>query len=88
MKIDGTKSLADQESAIQIYEAAGYELLGFFADSDGDPVNELGFNDLPPGQHPSTANLVVGSAIPAGKKLVCYGTIYVAGVLSQVSAFR
>jgi len=88
MNTDGSKILKDQESAIQIYEAAGYQLLGFFADTDGDPINQLGFLDLPPGQHPAQISLVTGTAVPAGKTLVCYGSIYVSGALSQVSAYR
>ncbi len=88
MNTDGNKVLKDQESAIQLYEAAGYQLLGFFADTDGDPINQLGFFDLPPGQRPSPISLVAGTTIPAGKTLVCYGSIYVSGALSQVSAYR
>lgn len=85
--IDGSQTLADQESAIQFKEAKGYALKSLAADTANPPENDAEFDKLPIGNRPSRIHLTVG-ALPAGKNKTCSGNIYVEGNLADVIAYR
>jgi hypothetical protein len=87
LKIDGNQSLADQQSAIRAYEAAGSALQGLWPVMDGSHDNGASFQNLAPGNHPSQINLTTG-VIPATTTLVCVATIFIAGTLTKISAYR
>jgi len=85
--LDGTDSLADQESAIQFKEAQGYQLTTMYVSPDGPRTNVVECDELPPGQHPKRIHFTAGP-LPAGKVQVWAGKIYVSSALNDVIAFR
>ena len=85
--IDGSQTLAEQESAIQFKEAKGYALTALAADKDNPPLNNADFDQLPIGTRPKRIHLTGGS-LPAGKTQVCVGNIYVERNLADVIAYR
>lgn len=85
--IDGSQTLADQQSAIQFNEAKGYALTALAADKDNPPINNADFDELPIGNHPKRIHLT-DRPLPTGKTQVCAGNIYVNGDLADVIAYR
>jgi hypothetical protein len=85
--LDGSTTLADQESAIQFREAKGYRLKTLASDSENPPSNNATFDQLPIGERPNRLHLTV-DALPSGKTSVWDGKIYVEGVLTDAKAYR
>jgi len=84
--LDGSQSLADQESAIQFKEAKGYSLTALAGDESNPPMNNADFDRLDTGR-PKRIH-VTSPPLPQGKTQVCTGKIYVAGTLTDVIAYR
>lgn len=90
-EVAGSASLIDIELAIAGEEATGSEFLrANIAFHAGNITNLITFNDLPPGQHPtSRLTLVIqGNAQPAGKKTIWGGVLIVGGNNRAVVAYR
>jgi hypothetical protein len=84
--IDGSQTLVEQESAIQLKEARGYRLTDLHAGAADPPTNVAEFEDLPAG-HPVRIHLVEGS-VPSGEKEVWSGEIYINSSLKHATAYR
>jgi hypothetical protein len=84
---DGDLSLGDQEAAIQSYEAAACELLGFMPLMDDPNKNGVSFRELVAGSALAAPRLTTEQK-PAPATPICVATIYVAGVLTKVWAYR
>ena len=85
--INGSMTLAQQESAIQFKEAKGYKLNSFKADPKNPPTNNAEFDKLPIGGLPDLFQLVLGS-VPEGETQIWSGKIYVEAELKQAAAYR
>jgi hypothetical protein len=84
---DEDLSLGDQEAAIQSYEAGACELLGFMPLMDGTNNNGVSFRELVAGSALDTPRLTTEQRPPPATP-ICVATIYVAGVLTKVWAYR
>lgn len=96
-KLSGTLSLPDQESAIRLTEATGFELTDLRPDPPAppdQPSNNVTFKELPLGELPKEIHLliltptVIAEQKAQGRTLVWQGRIFVSGNLQNVGAFR
>jgi hypothetical protein len=85
--IDGSLTLAEQESAIQFKEAKGYQLKSFKAGKKQPATNEAEFVKLPIGELLDLFTLVL-DLVPEGEKEVWSGNIFVEGELKTAAAYR
>ena len=83
--IDGSLTLAEQQSAIQFKEAKGYQLKTLKSGSKTPPTNEVEFDTLPIGQLPDLFTLVLDS-VPDGEDKVWSGKIFIKGQIRQAAA--
>lgn len=90
-EINGMASLNEIELAIAGEEATGSEFMrASISFHDGNITNLITFNDLPPGQHPSSRLILAKQTdtIPTGKKPVWAGVLLVTGTNIAVIAYR
>jgi hypothetical protein len=86
---DGSKSLADQESAIGFQEAKGYEMTDLKPDTGSPPWNIATFNQLPAGEVPDDLHLAEdGTPTPGGVNVFWKGSMYIAGAVKPAFAYR
>jgi len=83
--IDGNNTLSQTESAIQLKESNAFEMKELAMGEANPPTNKAKFEGV--GDIPADFHLTKG-AIPAGKKEVWSGTIYVKGKQTQAKGYR
>lgn len=97
-QVDGSKTLADQESAISYAEQAnGAQLISY--QKGPSPANYATLQDVPLGQGipplvlvavpiATSIGSIVATQLAAGKHLIFYSAVYVASVETMVAGFR
>lgn len=90
-EIKGNNSLKNIEMAIAGEEATGAEFLrSRISPHSGADTNLATFNNLPPGQRPTSRLILVkqGDTTPTGKTTVWAGVMLVSGTNTAVIAYR